>query len=560
MSQNKSPNAVLRSRELTDGPARIGHRALLNALGLSREAFGRPLVAIANCWNEVVPGSMHLQSIATAVKRGVLRGGGTPLEFNTIAVCDGLAQGHEGMKYVLPSRDIIALSIEIMLQAHRFDGVVLIPSCDKVTPGMLMATARVNIPGIVVSAGTMAPGWYQGRKIALSNVREFAGEYLAKRIGDEELFCVEQSGCPGPGTCAMLGTANTMACLTEVLGLSLPLSGTTPAVVSAKLREAEAAGMKVVELIQQNIRPADIMTISAFTNAIKVDMGIGGSTNSLLHLPAIARELGLALPLDLFDKISKTTPYIASINPSSPRTIDDLHNAGGIPAVLKSLASILDLDALTVSGKTIGQITAEAQWNDREVIRPLDNPIRPDGGLAILRGNLAPAGAVVKKSAVRPEMWQHRGPALVFSSMEEAVQAVVEDRVKAGSVIVIRYEGPVGGPGMREMHMITSILVGTGLAETTALVTDGRFSGSTRGPCIGHVSPEAAVGGPIAIVEDGDIISIDIPSGELTVDLSTAEIEERLARWEPPRPRLMGILDLFARNATSVPEGASLRR
>ena len=549
----------LRSGEVVNGPDRVAHRALLHALGLTREDFGKPFIAIANCWNEVVPGSMHLQTVAKAVKEGVASAGGVPLEFNTIAVCDGYAQGHAGMKYALPSRDIIAASVEIMLQAHCFDGVVLIPSCDKVTPGMLMAAARVDIPSIVVSGGPMAAGEHRGQRLALPSVREYAGAYLAGEIDEFEMVDVEENSCPGPGACAMMGTANTMACLTEALGMSLPLSGTTPANSSAKLREAKRAGRRIVEMVRERLKPSALMTAAAFRNAITVTMGIGGSTNSVLHLPAIAGELGLELSLEEFDRLGRRTPYVASITPSSPRPIEDLHRAGGIPAVLRCLNSLLEKDALTVSGRTIGEIAAAAEWRDRGVIRPMEEPFAPEGGIAILYGNLAPGGAVVKKSAVRREMWVHRGPAKVYDSMEAAVAGVKEGQVAPGSVVVIRYEGPVGGPGMREMQMITAIMVGSKLAETTALVTDGRFSGSTRGPCIGHVVPEAAAGGPLAAVRDGDIISIDIPNRRLEIELAAEEIARRLGDWRPPTPPPPGILRTYARGAAPVSEGASLR-
>lgn len=547
----------LRSAEITQGSERVAHRALLFAVGLKRPDFAKPMVAIVNSWNEIVPGCVHLRGVAEEVKRGVREAGGVPLEFNTIAVCDGMAQGHVGMSYSLPSRDVVAASAEIMLQAHRFDGAVFISSCDKITPGMLMAAARVNIPSIFVAAGPMAAGRYQGRKIALPNTRELAGAYQIGQMTAEELAKAEEEACPTPGTCAMMGTANTMACLTEALGMTLPLSATTPAVSPEKLEDARRAGQRAVELIRQGLRPRDVMTQAALRNAMKVEMAIGGSTNAVLHLPAIARELGFELSLDSFDTISRETPYLASINPSGVYTVDDLHDAGGVQAVLKALLPLLDGDALTVSGSTVAELARAAAWNDQTVIRPLDNPVKPEGGLSILKGNLAPDGAVVKKSAVKPEMWVHRGPALVFHSMEESILALREGRIKEGSVLVIRYEGPIGGPGMREMQQITAMLVGTRLAERTALVTDGRFSGSTRGPCIGHVTPEAAVGGPLALVEDGDVISIDIPNRRLDVELSEAELAARRAAWKPPqRPIPRGILSLFARTATSVKVGA----
>ena len=549
----------LRSSEITQGSERVAHRALLFALGLKRPDFSRPLVAIVNSWNEVVPGCVHLRALAEHVKQGVREAGGVPLEFNTIAVCDGMAQGHVGMSYSLPSRDVIAASVEIMLQAHRFDGAVFMSSCDKVTPGMLMAAARVNIPSIFVAAGPMAAGRFRGRKIALPNTRELAGAYQVGEITAEELAQAEEDACPTPGTCAMMGTANSMACIAEALGLTFPLSATTPATAPEKSEDALRAGRRIVELVRQGVRARDIMSESALRNAMRVEMAIGGSTNTVLHLPALARELGLELSLETVDQLSRGTPYLASVNPSSAHTVDDFHNAGGVPAVLQQLLPMLDASALTVSGKTIGEVAADAGWHDQTMIRPLSNPVRPTGGVAILRGNLAPEGAVVKASAVKPEMQVHRGPALVFHSMEESILALRQGRIKEGSVLVIRYEGPIGGPGMREMQMITSMLVGSRLADTTALVTDGRFSGSTRGPCIGHVAPEAAAGGPIALVRDGDIVSIDIPNRKLELEVDDAELAARRATWEPARkdvPR--GILSLFARTAASVKAGAAM--
>ncbi len=547
----------LRSAEITQGTERVAHRALLFALGLKRPDFSRPMVAIVNSWNEIVPGCIHLRDLAAHVKQGVREAGGVPLEFDTIAVCDGMAQGHVGMSYSLPSRDIIAASVEIMLQAHRFDGAVFMSSCDKVTPGMFMAAARVNIPSVFVAAGPMAAGKFRGRKIALPNTRELAGAYQVGEITGEELAQAEEEACPTPGTCAMMGTANTMACMAEALGLTFPLSATTPAVSPEKAEDARRAGRRIVELIREGIRARDIMTEQALHNAMRVEMAIGGSTNTALHIPALARELGFELSLDDFDRISRSTPYLASINPSSTVTVDDFHTAGGIPAVLKQLMPLLHGDAMTVSGKTIAEIAESAAWNDQTVIRPLDNPVRATGGVAVLRGSLAPEGAVVKQSAVKPEMQVHKGPAIVFHSMEESILGLRQGRIKEGSVIVIRYEGPVGGPGMREMQMITSMLVGSRLADTTALVTDGRFSGSTRGPCIGHVTPEAAAGGPLALVEDGDIISIDIPNRRIDLEVSDAEMASRRANWQPARkdvPR--GILSLFARTAVPVQAGA----
>ncbi|MDA8217946.1 MAG: dihydroxy-acid dehydratase [Dehalococcoidales bacterium] len=546
-----------RSTEITETPERTAHRALLFALGLTREDFGKPFVAICNSWNEIVPGCAHLRPVAQAVREGILAAGGVPFEFNTIGVCDGLAQGHVGMKYSLPSREIIAASAEIMLQAHQFDAVVFVNSCDKITPGMLMAAARVNIPAVFVPAGPMAPGVYEGRKFALPNMREYAGKLHVGEITEAELEKVEEIGCPTAGSCAMIGTANTMSCLTEVLGMTLPLGATTPGVSAAKVREARQAGRLVVDLLARGVRPSDILTREAFENALRVTQAIGGSTNSLLHLPAIAHELDITLDMRDVDHAGQTTPYIARISPSGTCTMDDLHRAGGMPAVYKSLGSLLNVEARTVAGKTIGEVAEAAEWSDQEVIHPAAKPLAPQGGLTTLWGSLAPGGAVVKRSAASPKMWVHEGPACVFDSMEEAVEAVLADRVAPGSVVVIRYEGPVGGPGMREMHMITSIMYGAGLAESTALVTDGRFSGSTRGPNIGHVSPEAAAGGPIALVRDGDLISINIPEQHLELKVSEDELERRRREWQPPEPRhKKGVLGLYSAVCGSPMSGA----
>jgi len=548
---------IPRSHILTEGAERTAHRALLFALGLNREDFFKPKVAVVNSWNEIVPGCVHLQTISHQVKSGILKQGGIPFEFNTIGVCDGLTQGHLGGHYVLPSREIIAASAEIMLQAHQFDGAVFISSCDKITPGMLMAAARVNIPSIFVPAGAMKAGDYQGSKITLSTMREFAGKYYAGKLSLAELHEIEEIACPGPGTCSMMGTANTMACLCEVLGMAFSLSATTPAVSALKLRQASAAGERILQLIKKKLTPSKILTKEAFINALKVDMSIGGSTNAILHIPAIAQELGITISLDEIDKISQNTPYLASINPSGVYTINDLHDAGGIPAVFSALLPLLFKKAISVNEKTVAQIAEETKCWNKKIIHSLKNPIREDGGISILRGNLAPKGAVVKKSAVKEKMWVHQGPAKVFNSMEKAITAVKNKQIEQGSVIIIRYEGPAGGPGMREMHMITALICGMGLAETTALVTDGRFSGSTRGPCIGYVSPESAAGGPIALVEDGDIIRIDIPQRKLEIKVSPSQMKKRHTIWKAPPPKVKkGFLSLYSKIVSSADEGA----
>ena len=551
--------ATLRSQEIVAGPHRTAHRALLFSLGLERRDFQKPFIAIANSWNEIVPGCVHLRGVADAVKQGVWEAGGVPLEFNTIGVCDGLAQGHRGMAYSLVSRELIAATVEVMLEAHQFDGAVFVTSCDKITPGMLMAAARVNIPAIFVCAGQMEAGEYAGRRFALPTAREYAGRYEKGAISLEEMHRIEECACPTVGVCPMMGTASTMACLTEALGMALPLSATTPALAASKKREARQAGRRIVAMIQEDLRPLQILSEQAFWNALRVSMAIGGSTNSTLHLPAMAHEAGIQLGLHDIDQASRTTPYIVKIAPSGAATVNDLHRAGGIPAVMRSLERGLHTDAHTVSGRRLKAQISEARWTDRKLIRPMDSPMAPDGGLAVLYGSLAPRGSVVKKSAVAPTMLVHRGPALVFHSMEEAIDAVTGGRVEPGSVVVIRYEGPVGGPGMREMQMITSIMAGMGLAETTALVTDGRFSGSTRGPCIGHVSPEAALGGPLAVVRDGDIISLNIPERVLALEVADEEVERRFRNWRPVRRSVKGILDLYAHLATSADEGAIWR-
>jgi dihydroxy-acid dehydratase len=531
-------------------------------MGYTNEELDRPLIGIVNAQNEVVPGHSHLDQIAEAVKSGVRMAGGTPMEFPAIGVCDGIAMNHAGMKYSLASREIIADSIEIMTQAHAFDGLVLIPNCDKIVPGMLMAAARLNIPAIVVSGGPMMAGRHKGRDVSLSNIFEGIGRVRAGSMTGDELAEMEDAVCPGCGSCAGMFTANTMNCLTEVLGMSLPGGGTTPAVSAARIRLAKYTGMQIMELVKANIKPLDIMTEAAFRNAIAADMALGGSTNTVLHLPAIANETGFKLNLDLFQEINEKTPHLTKLSPAGSHHIQDLHEAGGVPAVLAELAKkdLLALDAKTVTGKTLGENLEGREILDKEVIRPLDNPYSASGGLAILRGNIAPGGAVVKKAAVAPEMLQHKGPARVFGSEEEAVEALMAGKINKGDVIVIRYEGPKGGPGMREMLTPTAVVAGLGLDKDVALITDGRFSGATRGASIGHVSPEAAEGGPIAAVQEGDIIEIDINNCSLNVTLSDEEIKNRLAQWTPPVPRVTrGYLARYARLVTSASTGAVLK-
>jgi dihydroxy-acid dehydratase len=549
-----------RSREVVEGRARAAHRALLYAIGLTERDMSKPLIAVVNSWNEIVPGHVHLRTLGDAVKEGVRYAGGVPLEFDTIAICDGLCQGHIGMSYPLPSRDLIADSIELMVEAHRFDAMVLIASCDKAVPGHLMAAARLDLPCIMVTGGPMQAGRYNDQSITLTDMREFVGKAEIGQLTDDELSEIEKIACPGPGSCAMLGTANTMAVIAEVLGMSLPGCATALAISSEKRRIAYESGVQVMRLWKDETRPSSILNESAFENAMTVDVAIGGSTNTLLHIPAIAKERGLRIEIDEFDRISKRTPHIAAIKPSGPWTINDLEEAGGVPALMKSLKSLLHINALTVTGKTVAENISDARVMNTKVIRSLDNPVHIEGGLAILKGNLAPDGAVVKQSAVDDRMLRHSGPARVFESMEQAVIALQNHQVQKGEVMVIRYEGPKGGPGMREMHMVTSILMGMGLGSSVALVTDGRFSGSTRGPCIGHVSPEAFEGGPIAIVRDHDIIVIDVPSRRLDVKLSKDETARRLREWHRPSPKVKrGVLWRYALLAESPNLGAYLK-
>lgn len=549
----------LRSREVVSGLESLPRRALLKADGLTDEDLKRPIIAIANSWNQVVPGHIHLRDLGRAVASGIIEAGGTPLEFDTIGVCDGIAMGTAGMRYSLPSREIIADSLEIMLEAHRFDAVVAIASCDKIVPGMLMALARVNIPSIVVTGGPMLPGEWKGEKLDVISAFEAVGAVKAGKMTTAEAKQIENRSCPGCGSCAGLFTANTMACMTEALGMSLPGMATSHAVDAKKIRLAKESGKQIVRLLRLNIRPSDVMTRAAFENAIMVDMALGGSTNTVLHLPAIARELGIRIHLDVFDRLSRRVPQIANLRPGGKHTMLDLDLAGGVPAVMKRLEKLLHLTAMTVTGLEVRKNLKYVKVTDAKVIRPVARPYRKMGGIAILRGNLAKDGAVVKYAAVSPKMMKHEGPAKVFNSEERATKAILEGKIEPGDVVVIRYEGPKGGPGMREMLGPTAAIAGMGLSESVALVTDGRFSGGTRGPCIGHVSPEAAEGGPIAIVKDGDIISIDIRRRKLDLLVSKDEIKERLKRLKLPEPKVRkGYLSLYSRLVSSASEGAVL--
>ncbi|MEM4653633.1 MAG: dihydroxy-acid dehydratase, partial [Candidatus Nezhaarchaeales archaeon] len=535
----------------------LPRRGLLKALGLTDEAIQKPFIAVVNSYSEIVPGHVHLRTIAEAVKSGILSAGGQPFEVNTIAICDGLAMGHEGMKYSLPSRDLIADSVELVVEAHRFDGMVLICSCDKIVPGMLMAAARLNIPSIVVTGGPMMPGDYRGEKVTLVKVFEALGEHARGLLTVNDLREIEDNVCPGPGSCSGMFTANTMACLVEAMGMGLPKVGTAPAVSAERLRIARRSGELIVEMVRRGIRPRDIMTKKAFLNAIAVDVALGGSTNTALHLPAIAHEAGVELELDEFDKMSKLVPQLCTISPNGPHTVYDFHMAGGVMALMSEIKDHLHLDALTVTGKTIGELIENVYVRDRNVIRSISNPVMTEGGLAVLKGTLAPRGSIVKIAAVPKSMWRFKGVAKVFNSEEEAVEAIINKKIEEESVVVIRYEGPKGGPGMREMLMPTSLIVGMGLWEKVALVTDGRFSGATRGLAVGHVSPEAAEGGPIARVVDGDVITIDLHNRRIDVDFVVPE-EERIKRLTKPTKVLKGYLARYSQRALSADRGAIL--
>ncbi|KJS03718.1 MAG: dihydroxy-acid dehydratase [Peptococcaceae bacterium BRH_c4a] len=553
----------MRSDAMKKGLERAPHRSLFKALGFVDEEMDRPLIGVVNSFNEIVPGHEHLRDIAEAVKAGVRLAGGTPVEFPTIAVCDGLAMGHAGMKYSLASRELVADTIEVMAQAHPFDGLVLIPNCDKVVPGMLMAAARLDLPAVIVSGGPMMAGRHQGRDVSVTNIFEAVGAVKAGRMTNEEIASLEENACPGCGSCAGMFTANSMNCLTEVLGMALPGNGTIPAVAAARRRLAKKAGIRAVQLVKEDLRPSRILNDNAFINGLTVDMALGCSTNTVLHLPAIAHEAGIKIDLDLINTISEKTPNLCRLSPAGNHHIQDLHEAGGIPAVMAELTrlNLINLNSKTVNGLTVGENLAGVRVLDYNVIRSVENPYSKTGGLAILRGNLAPDGAVVKRSAVAPEMLTHSGPARVFNSEEEAVSAIMGGQIKDGDVVVIRYEGPKGSPGMREMLTPTSTLAGMGLDKTVALITDGRFSGASRGASIGHVSPEAAEGGLIAVLKDGDVIHIDINNYRLDAAITEEEAKKRLADWQPPEPRVTrGYLVRYARQVTSASTGAILKR
>ncbi len=548
-----------RSGELVNGIERSAHRALLYSTGLDEEDLKKPLIAVVNSYTEMVPGHYHLRELVEFVKLGVAEAGGVAREFSTIAICDGICQGHKGMRYPLPSREIIADSMEYMIEAHQFDGMVLMPGCDKIVPGMLMAAMRLNIPAIVLPGGPMMPGKHKGKELTLTDMRELIGQTQTGKLSEEELLQIEKEALPGVGTCAMLGTANTMSCLAEVIGMSLPGCGLAHAVSAKKRRLAKQSGRRIVEMVKEDLTPRKIMTREALRNGIAASMAMGASTNSTLHIPAIAHEAGIELGFDDFDEISRKVPYLCNIKPSGQYPLLALEEAGGIPAVMKAIESKLDLDQMTVTGKTVGENLKDVPLVENDLIFPLSAPKREEGGLAILHGNIAPKGAVVKVSGVKPSMHYFEGRARVFHSMEEASYAVSNDQIKYGDILVITYEGPKGGPGMREMHMTTSLIVGRGMDESCALITDGRFSGSTRGPCIGYISPEAAAGGPIAAVEEGDKIIIDIPDRTLTLCVPDEEIQRRLSQVKHIHKEATPALRRYAALVTSADQGAVLK-
>ncbi|MFW5980532.1 MAG: dihydroxy-acid dehydratase [Halanaerobiaceae bacterium] len=553
----------MKSDNAKKGYNRAPHRSLLRSTGHTDREINKPWVGVVNSFNEIVPGHRHLKDITQAVKEGVIAGGGTPFEVPAIAVCDGIAMNHEGMRYSLPSRELIADSIEVMAKAHQFDALVLIPNCDKTVPGMLIAAARINIPTIIVGGGPMLAGHWQGERVDLKTVFEGVGAVSSDKMSEEDLKDLEKSACPTCGSCAGMFTANTMSCITEALGMGLPGNGTIPAVMGERIALARKSGLKVMDLLKNNICPKDIITPESIRNAVAVDMALGGSTNTVLHIPAIAHEADVVMNLEVFDDVSSQIPHLCSMSPSGQHFIEDLYYAGGIPQVMKKLADAgkLNLDVITATGNSLEDNLQEVKDIDSEVIRPLDNPYHEQGGLAILTGNIAPDGAVVKQSAVAPEMLKHKGPARVFESEEEAYEAIINNKIVEGDVVVILYEGPQGGPGMREMLSPTASLAGMGLDKSVALLTDGRFSGASRGASIGHISPEAATGGPIAAIREGDIIEINIPERKLNLEITGKEMESRMKNWEPKEPEInSGYLARYREFVDTADTGAVFKK
>ncbi|HEX2924998.1 MAG TPA: dihydroxy-acid dehydratase [Ruminiclostridium sp.] len=552
----------MRSDIVKKGIEKAPHRSLFKAMGYTDEELERPLIGVANSKSEIIPGHIHLDKITEAVKAGIRMAGGTPIEFGAIGVCDGIAMGHTGMKYSLATRELIADSCEAMGKAHGFDGMVFIPNCDKIVPGMLMAAARINIPSIVVSGGPMLSVNRNGKQLDLNSLFEAVGSYKAGTMTQEEVDDIENHACPGCGSCSGMFTANSMNCLTEVLGMGLTGNGTIPAVYAERIRLAKHAGMKIMELVENDIKPSDILTNEAFENALTVDMALGCSTNSVLHLPAIANEIGVEINLDIINEISARTPNLCKLAPAGKYHIQDLYNAGGVQAVMNELSkkNLLHLELITATGKTVGENIQNARVKDHEIVKSIDSPYSTTGGIAVLRGNIAPDGAVVKKSAVADSMLVHKGPARVFDSEDDAIDAIYNGKIVKGDVVIIRYEGPKGGPGMREMLGPTSAIAGMGLDSDVALITDGRFSGASRGASIGHVSPEAMEGGPIALVQEGDIVDINIPAGRINILVSDEEIQKRREGWKAPQPKITaGYLGRYARLVTSASTGAVLK-
>ena len=550
--------ADLRSQDMLSGISGAYPRSAYKGMGYDDKDLKKPLIGIVNSWSEANPGHIHLKQLAEYVKRGIWANGGTPVEFNTIGICDGIAQGI-GMHSVLPSRDIICASTELMVEGNQFDGLVMLCSCDKIVPGMMMAAASLDLPTIFVTGGPMDPYTHKGEDLIFSDVKEAMGRYKAGFIDKEEFETIENETCQTCGACGMMGTANTMGTLVEAMGLSLPGCGTISAVAASRLRLAKASGERIVDMVREGLNSNKIMTEENLINGIKYILAIGGSTNAVLHVPAIAKLLGITMTMDIFDELSKKIPLIAKFKPASKYTLRDFHNAGGVQVLLKALSPLLNLDVLTVSGSTLGENLEKVKFIESDVIKSLENPLAHEGGIAILKGNLAPKGAVVKQSGVSPKMMVHRGPAKIANSEEEVRDLLMNDKVEDGDVLIIRYEGPKGGPGMRELSIPAALLVGMGLGDSVAMVTDARYSGATRGPCIGYVTPEAADGGPLAIVEDGDIISIDIHNRSINIEISDEEIKERLSRWKyEPKKNVKGFLKTYQKIVSSANEGATI--